>query len=329
MQAVNRLRILCATLFALLLSDASSYASDRITHKYRDIKIQADSSFIDHLSDVKAINAFINFSPVKMPSAGDSIVFSLYSREKTGYKIGFKWNENKFAAFDDNNMFLTFSIVNAENDSTVLSRKITDPKIVNFDKHSNQLSIFGNKFDGINLYLNKKTHLANISWKYDISDISATSSADLYIKKYTLRAIKDNGKYLNTGYNLDNIKDIIKVNANDSLVGFYKYVDKIDNEKYAVVGGKYLIALLPDDAGNYTIIYISGATAYTNSWKTGMIKGILKRTVFANNYDLGWYDSRMEVIDDECSATILDNNIIELNFPLLKSQIRFVKIDKL
>lgn len=328
MQAVNRLKSLWIILYSVLFISISTYASDRITHKYRDIKIKTDSSFADRLPAVKAINAFINFSPVKMPANGDSIEFMLCNQENPGYKIIFKWCENKFAAFDGDNVFLTFSIINAKNGSIIFSKQITDPKVANFNKVCNQLSIFGNKFDGIDLYLNKKYHLGNISWKDDITEIKAGSSADLYIKKYTLHAIRDNSNKLNTGYNLDKLKEIVAMNANDSIVGFYKYLDKIDNDKYAVVGGKYVIALLPDKTGNYKAIYIDGANVYSSFWKTGMIKGTLKKTIFSNNYDLEWYDSRAEVIDEECSATILDNNIIELNFPLLKSQIRFVKIDK-
>ena len=105
--------------------------------------------------------------------------------------------------------------------------------------------------------------------------------------------------------------------------GFWTYLDRDVDLDYARLGGKYRLALVKNNEG-YLIIYIDGAETNKYKWREGMIKGVLKSTIFKNHYDLVWYDSTFDVIDCEANAFI-ENSILTLNFPLYKSSIRFFK----
>ena len=105
--------------------------------------------------------------------------------------------------------------------------------------------------------------------------------------------------------------------------GFWTYLDRDVDLDYARLGGKYRLALVKNNEG-YLIIYIDGAETNKYKWREGMIKGVLKSTIFKNHYDLVWYDSTLDLIDCEANAFI-ENSILTLNFPLYKSSIRFFK----
>lgn len=119
-------------------------------------------------------------------------------------------------------------------------------------------------------------------------------------------------------------------NANP-VVGFWKYLDRDNDHMYARMGGEYNIAVTPNESGSFDIIYLGGARVNASEWKPGMIKGRLIPTIFTDHYDLNWYDASMRPIDRECSATIEQGAILRLDFPLLKTSIRYSKIplDKL
>jgi hypothetical protein len=105
--------------------------------------------------------------------------------------------------------------------------------------------------------------------------------------------------------------------------GFWSYLDRNNDAKYAIVGGRYRIALVKDN-DDYLLIYLSGAQTNQINWAEGMIKGRLRPTIFHNHYDLIWYDSMFDIIDTDAYATIVDS-ILTLEFPLYKTQIRFYK----
>lgn len=58
-----------------------------------------------------------------------------------------------------------------------------------------------------------------------------------------------------------------------------------------------------------------------------MIKGRLKAMPFAAHWDLLWYDSDMRLISRDINASMEQNSILSLNFPLMKSTIRFYRAD--
>lgn len=113
-----------------------------------------------------------------------------------------------------------------------------------------------------------------------------------------------------------------------SPAGLYTSLDRENDPQRAIPGGFYKLAVLPDSVtGGYDIIYLEGATVNKDSWKTGMMKGKLIPTIFYNHYDLVWYDSNHKVIDSEIFCNIIDGTIMQLNFPLYSTKMRFSRLN--
>lgn len=115
-----------------------------------------------------------------------------------------------------------------------------------------------------------------------------------------------------------------KDRSND-IEGFWLYLDRNNDPQYCRLGGKYRLAIVANETGQYDIIYVSGAETSASEWQTGMLKGKLIPTKFIGHYNLVWNDSRLNSYDNECSATVEQESIIRFDFPLLHSSIRFSK----
>ena len=122
------------------------------------------------------------------------------------------------------------------------------------------------------------------------------------------------------------IPDSLRNNP-DMHKGIWTYLDRVTpDNKRVLLGGRYKLAIVnnPDVKGGYIICYISGSEIDSSFWKEGDIKGYLNPTTFANHYDLIWLDSRRRDCGrNEASATFDGANLLTLDLPLLKSQIRF------
>jgi len=112
----------------------------------------------------------------------------------------------------------------------------------------------------------------------------------------------------------------------DPVEGFWTYLDRETEDNIAKTGGKYTIATVKNDNGNYDIIYIDGAMVNDTKWKQSMLKGELRKTIFTGNYDAMWIDSNFEPITEDVQATIENGVILTIKFPILKSQLRFSKV---
>ncbi len=130
-------------------------------------------------------------------------------------------------------------------------------------------------------------------------------------------------EHLTTKWTPELIDSHLKTAGVEFPEGRYRYLDRENDPRYARPGGKYEIALVSNDDGGYDIIYLGGAETNAHLWKPGMIKGRLRPTIFNSHYDLEWVDASMTVTSDECSADIEQRAILRLNFPLLKSTLRF------
>lgn len=131
---------------------------------------------------------------------------------------------------------------------------------------------------------------------------------------------------LATRWTVDDLNEYFSSSA-DPIEGYWRYLDRQNDPQYARLGGKYVLAVVKNDmpGGCYDVIYISGAETMAGRWKPGMLKGHLYRTVFQSHYDLCWYDSTFEAITRDIHASVTDNAILTLSFPLLKSTLRFSK----
>lgn len=108
--------------------------------------------------------------------------------------------------------------------------------------------------------------------------------------------------------------------------GVYTYLDRDTDSRRALLGGRYTLGVIANSSGSYDIIYLSGATVNPEDWKSGMKKGELTPTIFANHFDLKWMTSTMRHITLDCHADIEQDAILTLSFPLLKSKIRFARV---
>lgn len=142
-------------------------------------------------------------------------------------------------------------------------------------------------------------------------------------KYIILESTPDLAANLTTHYTAQQLDEL--VNATPPQ-GIYTYLDRDTDSRRALAGGRYTLAVIKNDNNTFDIVYIDGAQINSPAWHKGMRKGILKPTIFADHYDLVWYDSMFNPITLDCNASIEQNAILTLNFPLLKSSIRFSKV---
>ncbi len=113
--------------------------------------------------------------------------------------------------------------------------------------------------------------------------------------------------------------------SDDPVEGYWKYLDRDMQDDWLRLGGRYVLAVVRNGDG-YDLIYIDGAQVKKSMWQTGMFKGHMTKTIFGGNYDLTWIDATMEPIDEDAYATIENGVIMTMEFPIYKSQVRFVKV---
>ncbi len=154
--------------------------------------------------------------------------------------------------------------------------------------------------------------------------ISATGSLNAsYISFYATTV-----QNLDSRLTLEQITELADNYESDTPVGIWRYLDRDTDTDYARPGGTYTLAVVPrpdGDEGEYLIIYLDGATVNSSNWKSGMIKGLLQSTAFTGTYFMKWISSHFESAGNECHASLDQTGILTLNFPLLKSQLRFTR----
>ena len=114
--------------------------------------------------------------------------------------------------------------------------------------------------------------------------------------------------------------------SSDSLEGIWEYMDRNLPEGRVRLGGMYSLALVRDGEC-YRIIYVDGAGDYYGRlWKPLQDKGCMKPTIFQNHFDLEWINAkRTHRYMSDTWAEVEQGVILSLNFPLVKSQLRFRK----
>lgn len=115
--------------------------------------------------------------------------------------------------------------------------------------------------------------------------------------------------------------------SSDPHEGIWSYLDRKLDESHLKLGGKYDIALIKNGT-DYDIIYLSGSKVNDTEWSCGMLKGKLIHTIFADNYDLIWYDALKQPFNDDEFATFESESIMTMHFPIQKGTIRFYKKPK-
>lgn len=146
------------------------------------------------------------------------------------------------------------------------------------------------------------------------------------IERAVLSTENDSQVPTTTLWTIDALDDYL-ANSSDPMEGYWKYLDRDMEEKWLRMGGRYTLAVVRADDG-YDLLYINGAQVKKSQWQPCMKKGHLTKTIFSGNYDLIWIDATLEPISEDAYATIENGVILTLNFPIYKSQVRFVKLMK-
>lgn len=109
--------------------------------------------------------------------------------------------------------------------------------------------------------------------------------------------------------------------SDDRLAAIWTYLDRNTDPAQTAVSRRYVLATVADGEGGYDIVYVDGDTP---GWKPGQIKGHLRKTIFSDHFDLEWVTADGNVLRDDTSATFEGaSHILRLDFPLLKSSVRF------
>lgn len=126
---------------------------------------------------------------------------------------------------------------------------------------------------------------------------------------------------------VEEVMEVIKAST-DPFVAAWQFLDEDVETDWAVKGGAYILATVPAGNGNYTIVYLDRATAETERWQPGAVKGVLIATPFLNNFTLRWVDSAGVVIDDGSPYATIEGALLTLVFPLEKARLRFARMPR-
>lgn len=166
---------------------------------------------------------------------------------------------------------------------------------------------------------------------YDAGDLSTVSievwaKGELRLSSLSTEARHNASSRLASKWTVEALNELFAKSV-DPVEGFWRYLDRKNDPDYARLGGRYVLALVKSVTikGAYEIIYISGAETMASHWSEGMIKGQLLPTIFQSHYDLRWYDATFEPIARDIHASVTDNAILTLSFPLLNATLRFSK----
>lgn len=153
--------------------------------------------------------------------------------------------------------------------------------------------------------------------------VAAGSAGLMSVERVMLRSDDDRTVVPMTRWTLASLQSHFAASL-DAYEGFYDYLDRDLDEGRVRLGGRYRVALVATDDG-YDIVYVSGAQVNQSLWHTGMLKGRLVGTQFANHYNLMWIDAEQLLIDTDVTASLSDGVFLSLNFPTLGGTMRFAK----
>lgn len=313
-------------LFLLLLVSNSSLATN---YHYKNFDIEADKYFLVEQEDsIKSLTIEARLSVSKnkerdgVSKARWRVVWNYVSTQNYDF-VELTWENTNFGdIYDCRQAILSIGRVKGGVDYVFKTKKINDG--VNHSTGFNSIMI---EIDSghLNLFVGDK-QLKYID-TYEVGALlgsfcGVVSSVEAKVSNFIVEMIPNKERRLQTSYSEQDLIAKFSLSATE-YEGFWSYLDRDIDLDYARLGGKYRLALVKNNDG-YLIIYIDGADTNKNKWSKGMIKGVLKSTIFKNHYDLIWYDSTFDVIDSEANAFI-ENSILTLNFPLYKSSIRLFK----
>lgn len=150
-----------------------------------------------------------------------------------------------------------------------------------------------------------------------------SEGSPLDIASLVVECGEDIAQSLVTGYEMDDVMRHLSLSG-DPVEGIWRYLDRETDDNRARLGGNYSLIVVANGDG-YDMLYLDGARVNNQAWRKLMLKGKLLPTPFENHYDMVWYDSMMNRMDDETHATFSKEGILSLEFPLFRSSMRFYR----
>lgn len=217
------------------------------------------------------------------------------------------------------------SIISGE--ETILKRDFIRNKVDLYDGF-NVIKLVKNN-GNISLYIGEKEliFLENLKDNNNNSKYGyfVGSGALVEIERFVYKAKRNKEKKLKTHWTYESINDYVKSKKDSRIIGIWHYLDRILGKENVKLGGKYSLAIVENENKGYDVLYYGGANVNNEKWNSGMLKGELIPTQFIDNYNLVWYDSMMNKINDDTYVQLNESGILSLFFPIHKSEIRFIK----
>lgn len=117
----------------------------------------------------------------------------------------------------------------------------------------------------------------------------------------------------------EELREYLSVSRNP-YEGIWEFMDRENDPAKAVPGATYILATVADGRGGYEIVNLTDAGMF--------LKGRMRPTKFAANFDLTWCDANGRDAGPECYAAFeIQNLALRFNFPLLGASMRFRRMD--
>ncbi len=166
-------------------------------------------------------------------------------------------------------------------------------------------------------------------YPYDISGIGIAAPQECKITIHSGRWTHRPplSRTLTSSYDISDIDRLLD-NTHDVIAGHYAiYSSALDNTRLGM-GGDYRLAILPDDAEGYFVLYLDGAVTNASAWQPGMVKAHLTPTFYNGVYDVKWYDADGNPLQSGVKATVADDSTLRLIFPYQSSELTLRRISR-
>ena len=296
---------------------------------YKQLSLNADSIFLSQLSDnilsvdIEArVKVFQNRERDGKSKSLWRLLWNFKSLNNYNY-IELSWNNTNYGDILDTRQAIV-NIVEVKNGHHYIEKSVELEHGVNLSTGFNTILVEAEQTK-YNVFVGEDelVYLGTFSNDSLMGACGLLTSVNSYVSSFVVDTDYDISKTLYTQNNKHSLKEKFNSSSSSLVEGFWNYLDRNNDPDWTRLGGRYQLALV-QNGDDFDIIYIGGAEINKSYWKEGMIKGRLKSTIFQNHYDLEWYDSMFDLIDEDAHATI-ENSILTLDFPVYKTQIRFYK----
>lgn len=320
---MNKIITLCFAFIALCAGAKDYIYTTPLSIKSGSVIIEQLDSNIDNLK----IHVRASAPDVKQGYKDNTYSWGVvlnYIDSLNYYAVNLSWHNTSYGYVDDKRYLKAELSQVSAGEKTILAEKQFE-KNVKLHKGANSIVI--STFEGrckIAVGSSKLNDFTDLALLPDsIFNCGIITNTNIQLSRFQIKTeLREPCEIYN--YTIDSLKAYFK-KSTDPLEGFWTYLDRNNNIKFTSLGGQYDLAIVKNN-DKYDILYIDGATVCKAEWHQFQRKGTLKPTIFENNYDLTWLDVRRKITSSENSASLSQSAILTLNFPLLKTVVRFKKV---